>query len=219
MENLEQSTEPQAEEHFELQAPCTERGIKRHEKILEAAGKIFTECGYDNANINEIVKVSGGSLGTVYKYFGNKLGLFEAYFKKTTEEVFSEFYVEDFWSDDLKVSLTRFGQALQKLMLKPDALAVYKLVLTDNSGDRAEIQRIFLENGPVVINRYLSNFLQEQIDKGSLKPINPKIASYQFIDMLKGPIYFQALFGAPVNLEIYQQTLEQAVEIFINGVK
>lgn len=203
---------------IEIQLPSTERGIKRYKKILNAAAKIFTEQGYDNANINEIVKISGGSLGTVYKYFGNKLGLFEAFFKHTTQEVFSQFYAEDFWSDDLTASLTRFAQALQKLMLMPDALVIYKLVLTDNSGDRAEIQRIFLENGPNIINSYLSNFLQEQIDKGNIRQINPKIASYQFVDMLKGPIYFHALFGAEIDQQTCKETLEQAIEVFVKGV-
>ncbi|WP_029935257.1 TetR/AcrR family transcriptional regulator [Thiomicrospira pelophila] len=68
----------------QCQTPLTKRGYERHERILEAAGEVFAEQGYAGASINEIVRRSGGSLGTVYKFFGNKLGLFEAYFRNST---------------------------------------------------------------------------------------------------------------------------------------
>lgn len=202
-----------------LQSPLTKRGHERHEKILEAAGEVFAEQGYAGASINEIVKRSGGSLGTVYKFFGNKLGLFEAYFQKATCEVFSKFHADDFWSDDVETSLSKFGAALQDLMLKPDALSIYRLVLNDNSGDQAEIQRIFMENGPHKISGYLACFFRQQIEKGRLNLDCPDIAAYQFIDMVKGPMHFQALFGAEVDTKMCEKTLKQAVKIFYKGAQ
>lgn len=203
----------------QCQSPLTKRGHERHEKILEAAGEVFAEQGYAGASINEIVKRSGGSLGTVYKFFGNKLGLFEAFFQKATCEVFSQFHAEDFWSDDIEASLYKFGNELQKLMLKPDALSVYRLVLNDNSGDRAEIQRIFMENGPHKITGYLACFFRQQQEKGRIQLEDVDIAAYQFIDMVKGPMHFKALFGAEIDREICEKTLKQAVKIFLKGAQ
>lgn len=202
---------------YNCQGPMTKRGLERHEKILDAAGEVFAEQGYAGASINEIVKRSGGSLGTVYKFFGNKLGLFEAYFQKATCEVFSQFHADDFWTDDIEQSLRKFGYELQKLMFEQNALAIYRLVLNDNSGDRDEIQRIFMENGPHKITGYLASFLRMQQQKGRIHLEDVDIAAYQFIDMIKGPMHFQALFGAPVDVQVCQKTLDQAVRLFVNG--
>lgn len=199
-------------------SPLTKKGYERHEKILEAAGEVFAEQGFAGASINEIVKRSGGSLGTIYKFFGNKLGLFEAYFQRATCEVFSQFHAEDFWTDDLEESLYKFGAALQKLMLTPDALSVYRLILAEQSAEQAEVQRIFLANGPEVITKYLADFLRQQEEKGLIRTIDLDIAAYQFIDLIKGPMHFQALFGIEVEEEMCKKTLQQAVTIFLRGV-
>lgn len=201
------------------QSPLTKRGFERQEKILEAAGEVFAEQGYAGASINEIVKRSGGSLGTVYKFFGNKLGLFEAYFQRATCDVFSQFHAESFWSDDIEVSLFKFGGALQEMIMQKDALAIYRLVLNDNSGDQAEIQRIFLENGPQKITGYLANYLREQVQKGRIQVGDEGLAAYQFIDMVKGPMHFKALFGHDIEKAVCDATLSQAVQIFLQGTK
>lgn len=202
----------------QCQSPLTKRGYERHEKILEAAGEVFAEQGYAGASINEIVRRSGGSLGTVYKFFGNKLGLFEAYFQKATCEVFSQFHAEEFWTDNLHDSLTKFGREMQELMFQPDAMLIYRLVLNDNSGDQAEVQRIFLENGPQKINRVLSCYLRNQASKHALKIDDYDLAAYQFIEMLKGPMYFKALFGGSVSTQEREQVLAQTIRIFLHGI-
>lgn len=200
-------------------SPQTRRGLERHEKILEAAGEVFAEQGYSQASINEIVKRSGGSLGTVYKFFGNKLGLFEAYFQKATHDVFSQFHAQDFWSDCVKSSLMKFGHSLQQLMLQPDALAIYRLVLTERGNDQAEIQRIFLQNGPEKINQLLSDYLQGQVDLGNLNLQDCRIAAFQFVEMIKGPMHFHALFGHEIDPAHCDNILTQAVELFLNGAR
>lgn len=201
----------------DCQSPLTKRGHERHEKILEAAGEVFAEQGYAGASINEIVRRSGGSLGTIYKFFGNKLGLFEAYFQKATCEVFSRFHAEDFWSDDIEASLTKFAAELQNLMLEPDAVAVYRLVLNDRSSDQAEIQRIFMQNGPQQINQFLSAYLRAQAKKQPMAIVDFDLAAYQFVEMIKGPMHFQKLFGLPIDPKMCELTVKQAVAIFLRG--
>lgn len=199
-------------------SPLTKKGHERYEKILEAAGEVFAEQGFADASINEIGKRAGGSLGTIYKFFGNKLGLFEAYFQKATCEVFSQFHAEDFWTDDLEESLYKFGSALQSLILKPEAISIYRLVLAEQSAEQADIQKVFLENGPEMINKYLADFLRKQEAKGLIKVADVDIASYQFVDLIKGPMHFYAIFGREVDKEICQKTLDQAVEVFLRGI-
>ena len=48
------------------------------ERVLEAAGNIFAEKGFDAATTEEIAERAGVSIGSLYQYFPNKEALFEA---------------------------------------------------------------------------------------------------------------------------------------------
>ena len=45
--------------------------------IIEAAARIFTEFGFDDASTNTIARRAGISIGSLYQYFPNKLALLE----------------------------------------------------------------------------------------------------------------------------------------------
>ena len=61
-----------------LRLPPTERGRARWRRIVDVAARLFEERGYANVTISDIVAETGGSLATVYKWFGNKEELFMA---------------------------------------------------------------------------------------------------------------------------------------------
>lgn len=71
--------------------PKTLRGQERRARILEVASQMFSQNGYNATSINDIVRVAGGSLATVYQWFGNKEGLFLALFQTHTN------FVKDFF--------------------------------------------------------------------------------------------------------------------------
>jgi AcrR family transcriptional regulator len=48
------------------------------EQILDGAAQVFAERGYDAATTDEIARVAGTSIGSVYQFFPNKLALFNA---------------------------------------------------------------------------------------------------------------------------------------------
>jgi AcrR family transcriptional regulator len=48
------------------------------EQILDAAAQVFAERGYDAATTEEIARLAGTSIGSVYQFFPNKLAVFNA---------------------------------------------------------------------------------------------------------------------------------------------
>src|SRR4029078_11995838 len=56
--------------------PATEFSAKR-QQILDGARKVFLEHGFDGASVNDVVRATGVSKGTVYAYFPSKERLFE----------------------------------------------------------------------------------------------------------------------------------------------
>src|SRR5947199_10632851 len=49
----------------------------KRQQILDGARKVFLEHGFDGASVNDIVRVTGVSKGTIYAYFSGKERLFE----------------------------------------------------------------------------------------------------------------------------------------------
>lgn len=58
--------------------PPTKRGHERCVALLVSATELFLERGYDAVSLDDIVQHAGGSKASIYKYFGNKEGLFKA---------------------------------------------------------------------------------------------------------------------------------------------
>jgi AcrR family transcriptional regulator len=48
------------------------------ERIVDAAARVFLERGYDAATTEEIARLAGTSIGSVYQFFPNKLAIFNA---------------------------------------------------------------------------------------------------------------------------------------------
>jgi AcrR family transcriptional regulator len=53
-------------------------GIETKKKIVDAAGDIFSSRGYAAANMREIARASGTSVGGIYIYFKNKEELYKS---------------------------------------------------------------------------------------------------------------------------------------------
>ncbi|MBO1924838.1 TetR/AcrR family transcriptional regulator [Thiomicrorhabdus sp. 6S3-12] len=212
-----QSTDKEPVEQTKPEVSTNKRGLERRKKLLEVAEKHFFSFGYAGTSVNEIVKEAGGSLNTLYRYFGNKLGLFEAVFKLKTDELFTPFAHMDFWQDDIETNLFRFGECLQRVTSTPDGIAIYRLVVTENNFEQSEIQRIFYQLGPQTGIRILGDYLQRMKDKGKLDLEDPYLAASQFIEMIKGPFLYPRLFGETIEEQQLHQALKQAIHIFLNG--
>ena len=66
----------------------------KHQKILHAAIKVFSERGFYNSRVSEIAKEAEVADGTIYLYFKNKddilISLFEEEFGKFVQNMQAE---------------------------------------------------------------------------------------------------------------------------------
>lgn len=193
------------------------RGLARQQKLLEVAEKHFFAHGYAGANVNEIVREAGGSLNTLYRHFGNKLGLFEAVMQNTANQLFTPFSQTDFWQADMETNLLEFGRAVQNIVLSPDGVAIHRLVSSENNVEQSEIQQLFYAIGPQTAITILGDYLQDLKEQGRIRVHDSYLAAAQFLEMTKGPFFYPALFGKLPEKEEMEQVLKQSVEIFLNG--
>jgi TetR/AcrR family transcriptional regulator len=65
-----------------MSEPGRRRGEKTREAILNAAEAVFAEHGFDGARIDAIAEASGFNKTLIFRYFGDKLGLYAAVLKR-----------------------------------------------------------------------------------------------------------------------------------------
>src|SRR6266853_2877129 len=62
------------------------RGEITREAILTAAEVVFAEHGFDGARIDTIANVSGYNKTLIFRYFGDKLGLYAAVLRRIDKQ-------------------------------------------------------------------------------------------------------------------------------------
>lgn len=195
----------------------TAKGLERRRRILDAAKEVFLEQGFENASISDIMKRAGGSMSTLYRCFGNKLGLLEAMMQQSCDDLFASFDQDRIWSEDAASTLYRFGQRFIEMISRPQAIAMYRLVLSVNSAEREQIQAVFYTSGPDRIRKLLTVYLEKQKAEGRLNIDCCTVAAAQFVEMIKQPWHLQALLGIPYDPALPERSLRQGVKIFLNG--
>ena len=64
-----------------------EADIRKNE-ILDAAGILFTEKGYDNTSVTDIMNAVGIAKGTLYHHYKSKEDILNALIKRQTADIF-----------------------------------------------------------------------------------------------------------------------------------
>lgn len=150
------------------------RAVERRAQILSEAVKVFGEKGFHGANIADIAKRTGLGHGTFYRYFKNKLDIFDAVIVTITSAiaamVVEEGANESNTLDEYRAQLDRIGRKFLSIFEEHEALA--RLVfhegltvdpaLTRKVRDAmelfAELTRAYLENGK------RKGFLRDDLD-------------------------------------------------------
>ncbi len=106
-----------------------DRGVARRHAFLDAAREVFLEQGYEAASVNDVVRIAGGSLATLYAQFGNKEGLFLAV-AQDQHERFVRAITPDCVDDlPLEQGLQVIGEKFLKTILERDHLSFYRITV------------------------------------------------------------------------------------------
>ena len=108
---------------------------EKQEAILRAAGEEFTQKGFAGASINQIIKASGMSKGSVYYYFEDKADLFATTLEHSIQRFLDEigwFSLEvlgpdEFWDALLELTRRSVAWARREEWWVRLALAFHKL--------------------------------------------------------------------------------------------
>ena len=202
----------------------SEKGKKRYELIVKTALELFLEKGYEKTSLSDIVAISGGSLSSIYTFFENKEGLFEAIVEQEIDSLIKE--IDE--KIDLKIShsleefLTKFATIVFSIICTKKNISLGKIMMSEGSKNGGKLGRVFLDQILNKIDLVLINFFERDEVKAKLNPkFTAKFAAKYFMQSVIGAYYYDSLL---INEEPKLSEKERkkhiglCVELFLDGI-
>ena len=178
---------------------------ERKDQILEAATKVFTQRGFADARMDDIVAESGLSKGALYWYFDSKdaiiVGILDRVFNWEAAHLQEILKSEDSAQKKLEAFVEASLQDIVRMKpLMPIFFDFWTLSIRNKTINKA-------------IKRYYQHFInivepmiKLGIDQGEFRPIDVRETALALGALFEGTILFYAYFADVLDLETQLRT-------------
>lgn len=190
--------------------------VKRAQ-ILDGAGRVVSQMGFDAASMNDIAREAGVSKGTIYVYFANKEDLFEALMEETRQRIFRDLEAELGRPGDLAERLFRYGVRLCSLLCSEKVVQAHR-VMIGVAERMPELSKSFYDRGAGRGTAIITNFLEAEVAAGHLNVPDIQLAAYQFADLAVSGLFRRRLLRhlpEPPSREEIERVVRAATEMFL----
>ena len=187
----------------------------KRRQILDGAGKVFMDLGFDGASMGEIARAAGVSKGTLYVYFADKSRLFEAIVEREMLDQQKVAFNFD-PARDVATTLREFGRAYIELLCRPGGGSAIRTVMAI-AERMPEVGRRYYENVlEKTINR-LAAYLEAHVQASDLAIPDCQLAASQFMQVCQASLFLRFIFQAapPPSAERIAQVVESATRMFL----
>jgi AcrR family transcriptional regulator len=196
-------------------SPRPDLSEERKDQILDAASEVFVEKGVYETRMDDIVKESGLSKGTLYWYFESKdeivLSIFERMFSREFQEINNLVDSGDSATERMLKFAEIFSEDIRK-MLRLVPLAYEFMAWAFR---RKVIQDAFKS----YVNKFMDiliPLLQEGIDSGEFRDINPNDAAITVGAIIEGTILIWVYDQSLVDPEKH---IQEGILLLLEGLK
>lgn len=180
--------------------------IERRRSIEEAAYELIDEKGYDNISMLAIAKRAKASNETLYRWYGDKKGLFQAMVIRNADEVYASL-VEDLdrQRDPMQI-LEDISLKLLRLLTSDRAIALNRAAAADASG---ELGIALSKVGRERVLPLISKVLGQIKDQGTFSDLSLEEVTRLYMSLLIGDLQIRRAIGvmpAPNETELKTTT-------------
>lgn len=197
-----------------------EEALETRERLLDAAGRVFSEKGVTSTSLGEIAKAAGVTRGAIYWHFCNKTELMQALWERTTMPL------DDAWGDCCPEA-----ECDPLARIRTNAIGMLERVVNDEK--TRQIYDILFhkcecvaEAEPIMARRLesraecapkIERFFEAAIQAGQLpQGLDPRTALIGFFCYLDGLIYNWFIHPEAIRLD---ELAEHFVDVYLEGLK
>ena len=165
---------------------------ERHRQIETAAYQVLEEKGFAGASMLSIARKAKASNETLYRWYGDKIGLFSALVERNAKDVKSSLEGHLEGEVDPMASLNAIAPELLTVLVSPRAIALNRAAAADASG---ALGAAITSSGRAMIAPLIAATLDRARDAGSLKFQDTTDAVSLFLDLLVGDLQIRRAIG------------------------
>jgi AcrR family transcriptional regulator len=195
--------------------PRTEDLEKLNQNILDAAGRLFLDHGFDGTSMDAIADKARISKRTLYSRHTDKAALFNAVLCDLLDRLLAPIERIEYEPGDLAAALTAIGRDMISSVVRPDFLAVYRVVAFE-AQRRPEFGRWINEARRRPALQTIANLLQKHRD--ILRIDDFELAAEQFMSLTVDVSLQHGAFGLKTPPKQSEERLAAAVDLFLKGV-
>ncbi len=172
-----------------------DKRAKRRDHILDISVEVLAERGYRDANMLEVARRAKASKETLYSWFGDKRGLFEAVIRRNAASV--QVVMADQLEADVPTeeAIAAFGAALLTLLMGDAAVALNRAAIAEAASDQTLADTLVAEGRQATLPAFV-RYLDGQAERGNLQLTAPQEAAEDFLGLLMGDLQIRRLLGA-----------------------
>lgn len=194
----------------------TPKQAARRERIEQAAYEVLGEVGYNSASLLAIAKRASASNETLYRWYGNKQGLFRSLVKSNAQDAADMLETALADGGEPLATLAKLGPVLLKLVTSERAIMLNRAAAGDVS-DTGTLGRSIAEAGRDTIGPLLRDLLERARKEGLIACEDPAQATEIYFHLLIGDLQIRRVIG--VIEELSRQDMEgrssRALKLFL----
>ena len=183
-----------------------------HTRIVQATRSMLGRYGFADVTVEQIAQEAGVGTATVYRHFGTKEALIEAFVQASSPRTLIRALKAD-ENSDLEADLVLL--ATTTLEFARDNPGLIRIIVLENQGNEAILAKIRASQGRTATS--LADYLAEHMAMGNLRQTDPFALALSFVGMLLG----QGLLG-PLSYDRpitdVNCVAQQVTQIFLHGV-
>jgi AcrR family transcriptional regulator len=193
---------------------------QRRQQIIDGALRVFASKGLHKATNKDIAQAAGiGSPGLIYHYFKDK----EDLFRNVLEQRVPHVQLLATAADELRAlpppaALRRMARTFLQVIENREFIATFKLLLNDVPR-HPEMQQMINELGPGRWFPFLTGYLEQQMEAGTLRRMDPGAAARCFVGPLLAYVITHELFPQADTPTLSADTMvDTLIETFLHGM-
>lgn len=181
----------------------------RRKEIQQAALALLVQHGYAATTMASVAKAAGASLETLYKWYGDKPGLFHAMVLANIEELRDALVMSTEAFRDPLAAVQEFGPRLIAVLTSEEVVALNRAAAADPSGD---LGRIIAEAGRGSIAPQLTALFSRTMGND-----DPALITEIYLGLLLGDLQIRSVIGRmpPPDPVETRQRADRALEMLL----